>query len=104
MEKVSLRLGEDNKGEFYIAKGEKELGEMTIGIKGSTMTVYHTGVVPEAEGQGLAKMMLEAMVAYARENSLKVVPLCSYVHAQFKRNPDMYADIWNPDAPEGKTK
>ena len=102
MEKVSLRL-EDNRGEFYIAKGDKELGEMAIGIKGTNLTVYHTGVVPEAEGKGLAKLLLTTMVDYARKNGLKVIPLCSYVHAQFKRHPEEYADIWNQEG-ERETK
>jgi hypothetical protein len=35
------------------------------------------------------------MVDYARKNKLKVIPLCPYVHAQFKRHPKEYADVWN---------
>ena len=35
------------------------------------------------------------MVDYARKHDLKVIPLCPYVHAQFKRHPDEYADVWN---------
>lgn len=58
------------------------------------MIVYHTEVSSKAEGQGLAKLMLNAMVAYARANSLKVKPLCPYVHAQFKRYPADFEDIW----------
>ncbi|HEU4902844.1 MAG TPA: N-acetyltransferase [Flavisolibacter sp.] len=37
------------------------------------------------------------MVDYARKNGLKVIPLCPYVHAQFKRHPADYADVWKPD-------
>jgi predicted GNAT family acetyltransferase len=35
------------------------------------------------------------MVGYARERKLKIIPLCPYVQAQFKRHPDTYADVWN---------
>ena len=35
------------------------------------------------------------MVTYAREHHLKVTPYCPYVHAQLKRHPEQYADIWN---------
>lgn len=38
-----------------------------------------------------------AMVEHARTNHLKVIPLCPYVHAQFKRHPEEYADVWNKE-------
>jgi hypothetical protein len=68
---------------------------MVVSISGKNLTVYHTEVSAKAEGKGFAKKMLNAMVEHARKNSLKVIPLCPYVHAQFKRHPDEYADIWN---------
>lgn len=34
------------------------------------------------------------MSDYAREHELKVIPLCFYVYAQFKRHPEQYAGIW----------
>ena len=42
-------------------------------------------------------MLLEKMVSYAREENKKVIPKCSYVHAQFKRHADEYKDIWLKD-------
>jgi uncharacterized protein len=41
-----------------------------------------------------AKKLLSAMVDYARKNQLKVLPLCPYVLAQFKRHREEYADVW----------
>jgi predicted GNAT family acetyltransferase len=35
------------------------------------------------------------MVDHARKNGLKVIALCPFVHAQFKRHPEQYEDIWN---------
>lgn len=100
MNDVSLTLNDQKKGAFVIKEGEKQLGEMVVSISGNNLTVYHTEVVPEAEGKGLAKKMLQEMVDYARKNSLKVIPLCPYVHAQFKRHPDEYADLWQADEKE----
>lgn len=67
---------------------------MAIGISGSDLTVYPTEVDPAHGGKGYAKMMLNEMMAYARENDLKVIALCPYVHAQFKKHPEEVADIW----------
>jgi len=94
MNDVRLELNERKRGAFIINDGDKQLGEMVVSVMDDNLTVYHTEVAPEAEGQGLAKKMLQAMVDYARKNKLKVIPLCPYVHAQFKRHPDEYADLW----------
>lgn len=94
MEDVHLKELPSGQQAFTIEENGTQLGEMVMHIAGDTMTVYHTEVAPEAEGRGLAKVLLNAMVTYAREHALKVIPLCVFVLAQFKRHPDMYADIW----------
>jgi len=94
---VKLNLNDKNKGAFTIKEGDEQLGEMVISLSGNYLTVYHTEVAPKGEGKGLAKEMLSAMVDYARDHSLKVIPLCPFVHAQFKRHPEMYTDIWNKE-------
>lgn len=94
MEEIKLNIDENSFGHFYIYDGEEELGEMEVKISDNDLTVYHTEVQPKAEGKGLAKKLLEALVDHARKNALQVIPLCSYVHLQFKRHPDDYADVW----------
>ena len=94
MENLSLELNEQQRGAFLVKDGEEQLGEMAVSITGNSLIVYHTEVAPKAEGKGLAKKMLQSMVDYARGKGLKVVPLCPYVHAQFKRHPEEYADVW----------
>lgn len=98
MEKVKLMMDEGGQGRFFIGDGNRELGEMVIAVSGEHLTVYHTEVIPEAEGKGMAGKLLAAMTGYAREKGLKVIPLCPYVHAQFRRHPGDYADIWEKNA------
>lgn len=94
MELIKLELDTKRHGAFNLYVEEKKLGEMTVSIKDDVLTVYHTGVEPEAEGKGYAKLLLNKMTTYVRENNMKVLPLCPYVHAQFKKNPEEYQDIW----------
>ena len=94
MSDIQLKLDSRGRGAFYIEENNVKIGEMVVGISGTALTVYHTEVNPEMEGNGYAKQMLDKMVAYARENKLQVIPLCEYVHAQFKRHPAEYEDIW----------
>ena len=94
MDEVQLNLKKNGSGYFYIMEGEVKVAEMNIDVSGNELTVYHTEVLPKADGKGLAKEMLTSMVEYARKNNLKVIALCPYVHAQFLRHPDEYNDIW----------
>ena len=97
MNNIQLKLNEHGRGGFYMMDGEDEIGEMAVSISGNELTAYHTEVAPEAEGKGLAKQLLNEMVAYARKNHLKVIALCPYVHAQFMRHADDYADVWKKE-------
>ena len=94
MDNVQIRLNDAGYGAFYIMDDDEQLGEMEVSVEGNEMTVYHTEVSAKAEGKGLGKKLLSAMVDYVRTKQLTVKPLCPFVHAQFKRRPDDYADIW----------
>lgn len=84
----------EGEGEFYVEEGGEHIGEMSVLIEGDIMTVKHTEVHPDMEGKGLARLMLDGMVEFARENSLKVLPKCSYVKTQFQRHDGEYGDVW----------
>ena len=94
MESVQLKLDDKGYGHFYIMEGNERIAEMEISVAQDNLTVYHTEVLPKVEGKGLAKQLLATMVDYVRRNAMKVIPLCPYVHAQFNRHLDEYADIW----------
>lgn len=93
MERTEVVLG-NVKGEVQLFSDEKKVGKMDISVIGKKLTVYHTEVDSEYEGKGFAKILLEKLVSYAREKELMILPLCPYVHAQFKRHPEEYNDVW----------
>ncbi|MBC7851033.1 MAG: N-acetyltransferase [Chitinophagaceae bacterium] len=94
MNQPQIKIDEKGKGQIIIDEGSERIALMEIGIKNDQLTVYHTEVAPAAEGKGFAKILLDSMVSHAREHHLHVVPLCSYVQAQFKRHPEQFSDIW----------
>ncbi len=59
---------------------------------GMNFVITHVGVHPELRGQGIAAKITQAGLEYARMNSLKVIPLCSYAAAYIRRNPQ-YAEL-----------
>jgi len=93
METTKVVLG-NVRGEIQLFSDDKKAGKMDISVIGNKLTVYHTEVDDEYAGNGFAKLLLNQLVSYARENDLKIVPLCPYVHAQFKRHPEEYNDVW----------
>ena len=97
MDEVKLSLDENQEGRFYIEENGELMGEMIVSVSGTELTAHHTEVSPAAQGKGIAKLLLNAMVAHVRENEMKVIPHCPYVHAQFKKNPELYGDIWKKE-------
>lgn len=95
MNDIEIKLENDDRGAFVIEEGGQKIAEMAFGKKGDDLIVFHTEVSDKLKGKGVSTMLLDRMVAYAREEKLKVVPLCQYVLVQFQRHPDKYADIWN---------
>ena len=101
MADVKLSLDEKGKGAFNVFEDNEQLGEMVVRVTDKHLTVYHTEVSDKAEGKGFAKLLLASMVEYARKQHLQVIPLCPFVHAQFKRHPEAYADLWRSDQEQG---
>lgn len=84
----------DGNGMFYITENDENLAEMRIAVRENIITASHTEVLEKAEGKGLAKKLFQELVNYTREHKLTLNPLCPFVHAQLKRNPSEYSDIW----------
>lgn len=80
---------EDNgkKGRFVIYENEKFAGEMTLTWAGKEKFIIdHTGVEENFNGKGYAKQLVMAGVEYARENNLKIIPLCPYAKSRFDKD------------------
>ncbi len=71
--------------QFTLLENSEELGFLRYGIIDDIM--YINGVVVEVKhrSKGLAKVLLDAGVDYAKDNKLKIIPRCSYVVSAFDR-------------------
>jgi uncharacterized protein len=59
---------------------------------GKNFVITHVGVHPEFRGQGVAGKIVQVGLEYAKENSLRVVPMCPYAAAYIRRHPE-YAEL-----------
>jgi len=73
---------------FYIGESEKnDIARITFYYQEDNVIVIdHTFVSPELRGQNIAGKLLGTVVAFAVENDLKIVPVCSYAVKKMTRN------------------
>lgn len=86
-------------GLFTAQQGGQKAGEVSYFTSGNdTIVLDHTQVEDAFQGQQLGRKLVDQVVAYARENGLKIVPQCTYAHKVFEKSSD-YADVWQKEAP-----
>ncbi|PWE27925.1 N-acetyltransferase [Pararhodobacter marinus] len=68
--------------------------ELTFSIVSLTLIIAdHTGVPDSFRGTGAGKALVERLVADARAEGVKIVPLCPFVNALRARHPE-WADVF----------
>ncbi|MEM8726438.1 MAG: GNAT family N-acetyltransferase [Pseudomonadota bacterium] len=82
------------KGRYVIRpEGAGEEAELTYSRASDTLIIVdHTGVPDAFRGRGYGKLLAERVVADARENGIKIVPLCPFFKAQAQRHPE-WSDV-----------
>lgn len=82
-----------NKGKFYYEENGIELADMTYTYAGpDKMIIDHTGVDDSLRGKGVGYKLVEASVVFARENNIKILPLCPFANAVFRKRSE-YQDV-----------
>jgi len=71
---------------------DNQLSKLDYIQDGKNFVITHVGVHPSLRGQGVAGKIVETSLAYAKENELRVVPMCSYAAAYIRRHPE-YAEL-----------
>ncbi|TRW98154.1 N-acetyltransferase [Paracoccus sp. M683] len=69
---------------------EAELTYSKAGTAG--LIADHTGVPEALAGRGVGRALVNALIADARTEGVRIIPLCPFVNAQFQRHPE-WADL-----------
>lgn len=56
-------------------------------LSGPVMRMTHTFVHPSLEGRGIAAQLVQTALLWAKEQGMKVDPVCSYVRIYMRRHP-----------------
>lgn len=89
METQVLQKINEKNGFFYIDVNGIHEAMMTFVFAGADKIIIdHTEVKPGNEGKGFGKKMVVKAVEYARENNIKIIPLCPFAKSVFDKNPE----------------
>lgn len=79
-----------NKGAFIAKENNTIIGEMTYSVLDEhKIIIDHTEVAVEQKGKGVGKLLMDNLVAMARANAIKIIPLCPFAAAMFRKNPEI---------------
>ncbi len=84
---------EQGENRFYIPGKDKPLAYIVFRPEDEkTIVAESTFVAPSMRKKGVAKKLLDRLAEHARENDLKIRPLCSYVVTAFEEHEE-YKDV-----------
>ena len=79
-----------SKGVFTLKNEDETVGRMTYSKAGDDKFIIdHTEVEEKFIGTGHGIRLVKAAVEFARENNLKIIPLCPFAKSVFERSADL---------------
>lgn len=80
-------IEDETKTGFYLFEDETPIGEIFFRWrKEDAISVYHTTVIPEFQGKGYGRKLVEKVIQYAEENSLNLSASCWFADKLLQSN------------------
>lgn len=80
-------------GKFYIGDENAPVAELTYKWQDkNTIIADHTYVDETLRNKGIAGELFKALIQFARDKDLKIIPLCPYIEMKMKRTHE-YDDV-----------
>lgn len=76
---------------------DRRMGEIGYAPQDGKLIATHTVVDDEFRGRGVAQELLDALVAHAEKEKMRIVPQCSFVASSFEKFPDKYRSVIDVD-------
>ena len=94
MSEIEITLEETgSKGRYLHRADDGAVAEMTFSKAGEHLLIIDHTEVPDAfRGQGVGVLLVARAVEDARLSGKKIMPLCPFAAAQFRRHPE-WADV-----------
>ncbi|HRO11324.1 GNAT family N-acetyltransferase [Amaricoccus sp.] len=93
MEQTEIEREDKGSKGRYVYRANGAEAEVTFSRAGEGLVIIdHTGVPDAFRGQGVGQALVTRAVADFRAEGRKVLPLCPFAAAQFRRHPE-WADL-----------
>lgn len=84
---MKLKVDKDS---YYFEDNGKIAAKMVFSMAGKNlMIIDHTDVNPAYRGQGLGKKLLYEIVKEARQDDIKIIPLCPFAKSVFEKEKEI---------------
>lgn len=76
---------------FYLEKDGNRVGQMDCSLNNEQLIIQETKAqaLPEIQFEEEGRLLLMYAINYARENNLKILPLCPFANSVFYKNPNL---------------
>jgi uncharacterized protein len=90
---AEIRLEDGGSKGRYVFERDGAVAEMTFSKAGERMLIIdHTEVPDTFRGEGVGLRLVARVVDDARATGKKIIPLCPFANAQFRKHPE-WADV-----------
>lgn len=87
-ELVNIALNNNKALERFELEVDGHIAFISYENQGGVLKLLHTESPQELAGRGVGSALVEKTLNYIKEHNLKLQPLCPFVHAYIKRNPE----------------
>jgi len=89
------QIEQETNGYFRAVETGLEAGKMTYSRAGADKIIINsTTVNPEFKGKGVGKELVMFAVNYARENNIRIMPLCPFAKSVFDKTEAIKDVLW----------
>jgi predicted GNAT family acetyltransferase len=96
-----LNLGQNTpRSRFEVRAGRRYVGQAAyVDDDGDHRIFFHTAVIDEYAGQGVAGMLAEYALGRTVADRRIIVPVCPYIKSYLARHPEYVPDVVEPTEP-----
>ena len=77
-----------HQGAFFVEEEGKRVAQLTYTLAGKKVILDHTDVDDTLRGTGTGRRLVLAAVDWAREEELRLLPLCPFARSVFDKTPE----------------